>query len=395
LLKAVIFDMDGVIIDSEPMHARAAILALKKFNIDITMEYLNHFIGTTTPLMCRRIVEDFKINTSCEELLKANDEMKAYLLNTEGHTVIPYITELMKDLHSNGIKLSIASSSPIHAIEEVMVSLNIEQYFDGFVSGAMVAHPKPAPDVFLEAARRLGVKPEECVVIEDSFHGVTAAEAAGMTCIGFVNPNSGNQDLSKAAILVEGFDEVDYSFVNQVYQYSHNEPVTVLTTEHFIIRELTVEDIDAMYQICQTPEIICFMEDSEDSLTVQREKHKAYIENMYHFYGFGLWGVFMKENNSLVGRCGIELKMQDDEEIYELGYLLNKPYQGQGLAKEFVTAVINYCFTRLHIERIVAIIDKSNTNSIYLAKKVGMQLYGECMRSHHTCNKYEIKNYVF
>jgi beta-phosphoglucomutase-like phosphatase (HAD superfamily)/RimJ/RimL family protein N-acetyltransferase len=311
--------------------------------------------------------------------------------NTEGHTTIPYITELMKDLHRNGIKLSIASSSPIHAIEEVMVSLNIEQYFDGFVSGAKGAHPKPAPDVFLEAARRLGVKPEECVVFEDSFHGVTAAETAGMACIAFVNPNSGNQDLSKAAILVEGFDEVDYSFVNQVYQYAHNEPITILTTEHFIIRELTVEDINILYQICQTPEIKCYMEDSDDSLEVQIEKHKAYIEKMYHFYGFGFWGVFMKEDNSLVGRCGIELKMQDSEEIYELGYLLNKQHQGQGYAKEFVTAVVNYCFTRLHIDRIVAIIDKTNTPSIHLAKKVGMQPYGECIRDHHACYKYEIK----
>ncbi|MHB8128633.1 MAG: GNAT family N-acetyltransferase [Mobilitalea sp.] len=390
MLKAVIFDMDGVIIDSEPMHARAAILALKRYNVDITFDYLCAFIGSTTYYMCQKMIEDFNISVTPEELLKTNLEMKTYLLQSEGHTTIPYIIDLMKNLYEHGIKLSIASSSPSEAIEEVMQALQIGDYFEGYVSGMMVEHPKPSPDIFLEAAKRLGVSSDECLVIEDSFHGVSAAEAAGIACIGFTNPNSGNQDLRKATMLVEGFDEIDYEFINKVYKYAHMEPITILTTKHFVIRELTVSDIDALYPICIQPEIRAFLDDIDDSLEIEKEKHKAYIQNIYHFYGFGLWGVFLNETGRLIGRCGIELKILDNEDIYELGYLLDKDYQGHGYAKEFVSEVINYCFTELDIHRIIAVIDKNNIRSYHLAKQVGMSRKSECIRNRHACYKYEI-----
>ena len=393
MLKAVIFDMDGVIIDSEPMHARAAILALKKYNVDITMDYLLKFIGSTTFHMCEIMIKDFHIDATPEELWKANDDMKQYLLRKEGHIVIPYITNLMKDLQEHGIKMIIASSSPSTAIEEVMNTLQIRKYFDGYVSGAMVDHPKPAPDIFLLAAARLNVAPAECLVIEDSYHGITAASSAGITSVGFVNPNSGDQDLSKAAMLIEGFDEVDYGFLNHVYQYSHQEPVTILTTEHFIIRELSVEDIDVLYLICQPSKIKKYL-DGFDDLSEEKEKHQAYIKNIYHYYGYGLWGVFAKDNNRLVGRCGIEYKQLDGEFIYEIGYLLDLPHQGKGFAREFVTKVVEYGFLKLNMDRIVAIIEKTNVPSINLAEQIGMIKIGECRRNQRDCYKYEIKNTI-
>lgn len=390
LLKAVIFDMDGVIIDSEPMHARAAILALQKYDIEITFDYLQRFIGSTTKYMCHKMVEDFSIDADPEELLKLNNVMKEKLQKEEGHTPIPFITELMKDLYHHGMKLIIASSSPADSIMDVMEAFDIKKYFQGFVSGTMVSHPKPAPDIFLEAAKRLGVDPGECLVIEDSSNGVAAAKAAGMTCIGFVNPNSGNQDLRKASMLVEGFEEVDFEFINRIYQYDHLEPVTILTTEHFIIRELSVEDIDDVYQIYRQPGICDFMDDIEPSVEEEKKKHEAYIKNIYHFYGYGQWGVFYKEDGRLVGKCGIELKSLDGEEIHEIGYLLSKDLQGHGYAKEFVSEILNYCFQELDIRRIVAVVDKDNTRSIRLAEQVGMHRYGECIRNQRKCYKYEI-----
>jgi HAD superfamily hydrolase (TIGR01509 family) len=336
------------------------------------------------------MIDDFNLTISPEELLATNDEMKAYLLKTEGHIVIPYIIDLMKDLHKHGLKLYIASSSPTAAIEEVMETLKIKKYFEGFVSGAMVTLPKPAPDIFRAAADRLGVPPGECIVIEDSCHGVTAAEAAGMTSIGFINPNSGSQDLRKATMLVESFEEVDYEFIDRVYQYAHMEPVTILNTEHFIIRELAVDDIDELINICKDPDINRFMEGFDDIPEVEKEKLRAYIENMYHFYGFGLWGVFFKDDGLLAGRCGIELKRVEDEEIYEIGYLLAKPYQGRGFAREFVLGVLDYCFRKLEIKRVIAIIDKDNARSIRLAEQVGMKRNGESFRYGRSCYRYEI-----
>lgn len=390
MLKAVIFDMDGVIIDSEPMHARAAVLALKKYNIDITIDYSYKFIGTTTAHMCNKLVEDFAIEVTPDELLKANNEMKEYLLKTEGHTVVPYIIDLMKDLHHNGVKLIIASSSNSSAIEEVMTSLNISKYFNGYVSGEMVASPKPAPDIFLLAAEHLGVSPEECIVIEDSFNGIKAAKAANMTCIGFYNPHSGNQNLSKADFIVEGFDEVDYNFVNQVYSITHKEPAIIATTDNLIIRELSDEDIDALCLLRSDHDIRTFINDIDENINIEKEKLKAYIKNVYSYYGYGLWGVFLKASGCLIGQCGIDLKTLDGEEIYELGYLLAKEYQGKGYAYEFVTAVIKYCFSNLDIDTITSIIEENNEKSIRLAKKIGMNEISTCYRNNKRCYKYEI-----
>ncbi len=392
MLKAVLFDMDGVIIDSEPQHARAAVLALKKYNVNISIDYAYQFIGTTTYHMCKKMVEDFSIEATPEELLQANEEMKDYLTQTEGYEIIPYIVDLMKDLQNHGIKMIIASSSSGSSIKNVMKSLQIETILDGYVSGTTVAHPKPAPDIFLAAAEQLGVEPSECIVIEDSYNGVTAATAAGIVSIGFLNPNSGKQDLSRAVILVEGFDEIDYHFINMVYQHAYLQPATILTTERLILRELTPEDNSALCEICNKPGIYEHLADYSGDIMLERTKLEAYIKNVYHYYGYGLWGVFLKETNQLIGRCGIEYKKLHQEAVYELGYLIDTDHQNMGYALEAITATIQYSFQRLGIDRIIAVIDKSNVSSEQLAKKIGMKPVGEIIRDQHICFIYEIKN---
>ena len=392
MLKAIIFDMDGVIIDSEPMHARAAVLALQKYNISITIDYVYNFIGTTTYSMCQKITKDFGLKITAEELLQANDDCKKYLLQEEGYKVIPYVTDLIKNLYQNGIKLIIASSSPSAAILQVMDALQIHDFFHGFVSGDMISHPKPAPDIFLLAASQLKVDPSECLVIEDSYNGVTAAEAAGITSLGFVNPNSGNQDLSKSAMLIEGFDEVDYPFINKVYQHAHLIPDTILETTHIILRELTPQDAKALCAIYNKPEINAFLEKKEYIPSIEAEKLEAYIKNVYHYYGFGLWGIYYKENDCLIGCCGIELKLLNNEEIYELSYCLDPDYQGYGYAGETVRAVIDYSFQQLHLPKIVAVINQKNIRSLQFAEKTGLEKSGNCIRNGKSYYKYEIKN---
>lgn len=392
MLKAVIFDMDGVIIDSEPMHAKANVLAMKRYHVDVPLSYCYDFIGSTTYYMCQKMVDDFHLNVTPEELLRANDEMKEYLLKTEGHTVVPYIIDLIKDLYRHGIKLIIASSSPAPAIEEVMHSLQIEPYFEGYISGMQIKKTKPAPDIFLAAVNRLNLKTDECIVIEDSQNGVNAAYSAGITCVGFVNPNSGKQDLSKASILVEGFDEVDYEFINKCYLHAHMEPATILTTDRLIVRELCTGDIDALCRIYKDPEIGEFLDVIMTDPELEKEKLSAYISNVYHFYDFGLWGVFRKEDGQLIGRCGVEFKIIDNNEEYELGFLIGKQYQKQGYAAECVEAVIKYCFEKFYFPRILAVVDKNNIPSIHLVTRLGMKQSGEFRYNERCCYKYYATN---
>lgn len=216
--------MDGVIIDSEPQHAKAGVLALKKYGVDITTDYCYGFIGTTTYAMCQHMIEEFHLSISAEELLNENTKMKQYLAETEGYIPVPFVISMIKDFYANGLKLIVASSSPEAEIRATLDALHISSYFMGYVSGMSVTHPKPAPDVFLAALDRLSFSASECIVIEDSMNGALAAKAADIPCIGLINPNSGKQDLSSACMLVESFEEVDTTFITNVYKRVHQIP---------------------------------------------------------------------------------------------------------------------------------------------------------------------------
>jgi RimJ/RimL family protein N-acetyltransferase len=228
------------------------------------------------------------------------------------------------------------------------------------------------------------------MIIEDSFNGTLAAKEAGVPCIGFINPNSGNQDLSNASVLIESFKNVDYQFLSDELKRANGEPVTIASTKRLIIRELTVSDIKDMYQIYQNEEVVRFVDDLNDYLDVEMEKHKAYIKNIYGFYGYGLWGVYSKTTKALIGRAGIQNQMIDGKEEVELSYLFDVNHWGYGYAFECITAILSYAVNILEIPRIVAVIDELNTRSIKVAERIGMKCEKEIMHKDRQCYLYSI-----
>lgn len=392
MLKAVIFDMDGVLVDSEPLHAKSFVIAMEQFGVVITTEYNYKFIGSTTLRMCESVIEEFNLSITPEEILVANSKAVHQLVKEEGYTPIPYTKELIKDLYKHGVTLAIASSSSAKDIENVTKALGIKKYFDKFISGATLLNPKPAPDIFLKALKELGVKASESIVIEDSMNGSMASKSAGIPCIGFINKNSGNQDLSAANVLIESFEYINYSFINDELTRANGEPVTIALTNRLILRELAVSDIKSLYDIYSNPEVRNYIDDIDDYLEIEIEKHKAYIKNIYSFYGYGLWGVFSKADNKLIGRCGIQNRGIDGQNEIELGYLLDVNHWGLGYAIECITATLDYAFNTLELQRIVAVIDKRNARSIKVAKQIGMTLEKEIKDLDRDCFLYVINN---
>ena len=197
-LKAVIFDLDGVIIDSEPIHHKVLNEILKDYSVVIEDEEYNTFIGTSNASLWKKIIDKYNLKLEVEDMclltLKNNFE---YLKNNDVQPINGVIN-LLAQLKNNNILIGLASSSPLDSIELILSIFNIRTYFEVVVSGESVAKSKPSPEIFLKTAKLLGVKPKNCVVIEDSKNGVTAAKSATMKCIGFKNKNSGNQDISKA-----------------------------------------------------------------------------------------------------------------------------------------------------------------------------------------------------
>jgi HAD superfamily hydrolase (TIGR01509 family) len=208
MLKAVIFDMDGVIIDSEPLHFEADMLTMKDYGKELPEETLIAYVGVSGPEMWADLIPLYGLPDTLEEVIARQLAHKKELLGVMTLEAILGIPELLEQARAAGHKIAVASSSPRFFIETVIEKLGIAHYFEAVVSGEEVRQSKPAPDVFLKAAEELDVPPEYCLVIEDSGHGTCAAKAAGMACVGFFNPNSGIQDLSAADKIVDAIGKI-------------------------------------------------------------------------------------------------------------------------------------------------------------------------------------------
>ena len=225
MLKAVIFDMDGVLVDSEPLHYEVNRKTMQEhFDKDLDYEYYKQYIGSTVMAMWNKIIRDFAIEGyTAKELFDLSEEIKERIVSKEGYPEVKGAADFVKAISAK-YKLAVASSSALVNIERNVERLGIATEFDKLVTGLSVPNPKPAPDIFLKAAAELGVKPSECLVIEDSCNGVRAANASGMACIGFINPSSGDQDLSVADYLFESFENIDDRFLEMVYSHHFGEP---------------------------------------------------------------------------------------------------------------------------------------------------------------------------
>ena len=210
----VIFDMDGVLVDSEPLHLKVERKIFEELGIDISEEEHFSLIGMV-PLKIWSILRDrYGLKENAETLKKREQDRKYDLFQEKEIPLVEGVEGLLDTLQDKGHALALASSSPRRIIELFTSKTNTQSYFEFLLSGEQVPEGKPEPDIFLEAARRLNASPADCVVIEDSANGVRAAKAAGMRCIGFQNPHSGKQDLGEADLIVEHFKKEREKLLN-------------------------------------------------------------------------------------------------------------------------------------------------------------------------------------
>ena len=165
MLKAIIFDMDGVIVDTEPQHLRAMIEAAATFDAALTYDYCTKFIGCNLHDTLAMLTVDYP-QIEPTMFTKLFDEKKIEIKQNEGLIPIAGTIALIRSLPSHNIKAAIASSSAPHEIKLVVDNLGLSDYIDVIVSGSMVKHSKPEPDIFLLAAEQLGVTTQECIIIE-------------------------------------------------------------------------------------------------------------------------------------------------------------------------------------------------------------------------------------
>lgn len=221
--EAVIFDMDGVIMDSEPIHYETEFEILKKFGIaDYPQSEHAKYVGMRTRDLWAGHIEKYALDATWEDLTKEGDEAYIDALRQNNFDPISGVVELIERIQKAGIKMIVASSASRENIKLVLDKFAISDFFEGYVSSQDVKKTKPNPDIFLLAAQTLGVDPVQCVVIEDAKHGVHAAKAAGMKCIGYKNPNSGDQDLSQADLILDSHHNIDLELLEELINKNSN-----------------------------------------------------------------------------------------------------------------------------------------------------------------------------
>ena len=179
-IKAVLFDMDGLMIDTERLSTEAFIKSAKAQGYNMTKEETLKVLGYTKASIYQFWIDYFQgTNVDGKKLVDDHYEYIEKILYTVGPEKMPYVEELLKYLRENNYKIAVASSSDTADIKNNLEKTNLEKYIDEIASGAEVENGKPAPDVFLLAAERLGVDAKDCLILEDSKAGIKAGKASG------------------------------------------------------------------------------------------------------------------------------------------------------------------------------------------------------------------------
>ena len=218
MLKAVLFDMDGVIVDTEPLHCKAYYKMFDAVDIDVTSALYESFTGQSTLSICKQLCSHFELSKTPETLVALKRKFfKDLFINDSDLALIDGVLELIKDYHSNSLTLVLASSASMTTINNVFTRFNLDQYFIAKLSGADLKASKPHPEIFEKAAQASGFNILECMVIEDSTNGIVAANAANIYCVGFKSPNSKNQEYQNADMSINNFNEINYKTISKVF----------------------------------------------------------------------------------------------------------------------------------------------------------------------------------
>lgn len=217
MIQTVIFDMDGVIVDTEPVHYYAYFQHFEELDIEVTEAMFTSFMGNSTRNTFQKLKKIFNLDHDVEDLIQRKRNLFNDAFDSkEDLFLLVGVEKLIRDLHYNGMQLVVASSASKVTIDRVFTRFRLHSYFSHIVSGEDFPKSKPHPAIFEHAAFISQTPIENCIVIEDSTNGILASNAAGIYCVGYDSVNSKMQDLSGANRIIRHFDELNFEKIRDI-----------------------------------------------------------------------------------------------------------------------------------------------------------------------------------
>ena len=209
--------MDGVIVNSEPLHRKAYNEMFKTVGIDVSNQLYESFTGKSTFSICKTLCKSFNLKNHPQELVNLKRQYFKYIFENDADlSLIEGVQDLIQDYYNNDLVLVLASSASMMTINNVFTKFDLDKYFVSKHSGADLKASKPHPEIFINAAKSSGYNRNECIVIEDSTNGIKAANSANIYCIGYKSKHSKNQDYSTANKVIENFKEISFNEIKDL-----------------------------------------------------------------------------------------------------------------------------------------------------------------------------------
>lgn len=214
---------------------------------------------------------------------------------------------------------------------------------------------------------------QNALIITDSAQNAWEYKSQNLAVLVYLHEDNKEQIFTKNRYFIEGFEEADDTYFTRIYQREKGIPWIIGETERLVIREMTPEDTDALYQLYEDKTVVEFMEDLPANKDEEQEYITDYIDKVYSFFGFGMWLVQLKETGEIIGRVGFQ--NYEEEDTVELGFMIVPKHQHKGYAYEACEAAIEYMKEEFPEYRLMARCKGENTRAIKLCKKLKLDYF--------------------